>query len=647
MIKLLIFLLSLNAHAVTKVKPYKIGADGIPSEVDTTTDYLAAKGIAFENSDSFLLDIDGSALSCSLPLQVLASDITFTIATLGSRTANISALNTGSHLLGILSQGHGAGVFPAISLLRSEGTETSPTVVTDGTAGSRIETYAYNGTSYEQTSRLVTDLNVSGSDVGADFQLFTKKMSSLVPSEHVTFFGEDKSTRFADGQIELKELSSVPTTTSFSGYSGIFFNSSGNINIINNSGTSFRLANVSSQAGDPTSTPRAVGDINVNTTSKKAFIAMATSSQNDWYQIQANRLYLVDGTNYTNRIKVTVPTSKIDADLTNFPVAVQLSDLGSTFFDASQNSGQDIVVTSSDGTTRLAVELKNVSTVTDSGQLYFKAASLSSSSATDFYIYVGNDAFTQPAANSTYGSQNVWNSNYQVVYHFEEDPSGSAPQILDSTSNARNGTSVGSMTSGDLVAGVFGNGLDFDGSNDYISVSSPSGILDDTQGLVSIFGKPVNITSTMVLVSSSVDGSFDDEFAVNFQGSVAGDPMRVNVVVNGAVTNQFDAGAFGSTSVFHGFAANSEGSLIRMYDNGLPQTITTNIGSNSGQWYASTTDSDFLAVGAVKRASPAGLYGGILDELRISNVARSSAYIKAEYLNISDPTTFAVKGSLE
>jgi hypothetical protein len=37
-----------------------------------------------------------------------------------------------------------------------------------------------------------------------------------------------------------------------------------------------------------------------------------------------------------------------------------------------------------------------------------------------------------------------------------EDPSGTAPQVIDSTSNSNDGTSAGSMTSGDLVDGEIG-----------------------------------------------------------------------------------------------------------------------------------------------------------------------------------------------
>ena len=52
-----------------------------------------------------------------------------------------------------------------------------------------------------------------------------------------------------------------------------------------------------------------------------------------------------------------------------------------------------------------------------------------------------------------------------------QDPSGTAPQILDSTANANHGTTYGVWTSDELVAGVVGKAISFNGSGQYIEVS--------------------------------------------------------------------------------------------------------------------------------------------------------------------------------
>ena len=60
--------------------------------------------------------------------------------------------------------------------------------------------------------------------------------------------------------------------------------------------------------------------------------------------------------------------------------------------------------------------------------------------------------------NSTVGSQEnptgVWDSNYLLVHHLEEAPTGT---ITDSTGNNEDGSTTGSMNSGDLVDAWIGS----------------------------------------------------------------------------------------------------------------------------------------------------------------------------------------------
>jgi len=79
---------------------------------------------------------------------------------------------------------------------------------------------------------------------------------------------------------------------------------------------------------------------------------------------------------------------------------------------------------------------------------------------------------------TSYNPTSVWNSNYKMVQHLQEDPSGSAPQVIDSTTNLNNGTSGGTMTSGDQITGKIDGSLDFDGSDDYVNVTVDNTISD-------------------------------------------------------------------------------------------------------------------------------------------------------------------------
>ena len=175
---------------------------------------------------------------------------------------------------------------------------------------------------------------------------------------------------------------------------------------------------------------------------------------------------------YTKRQKITIDNTKVLEDLTDYPVYVDLSDLdqATDIFDTCKTDGGDIRITKSDGTTELAREVVVIDTTAKTGELHFKyAGTLSSTVDTDVYIYY-NGTSSEPASTATYGSEAVW-SDYELVIHMQEDPSGTAPQMLDSSANNNDGTSNGGMTSGDSVAGkLAGKALDFD-STDYISIA--------------------------------------------------------------------------------------------------------------------------------------------------------------------------------
>ncbi len=63
---------------------------------------------------------------------------------------------------------------------------------------------------------------------------------------------------------------------------------------------------------------------------------------------------------------------------------------------------------------------------------------------TVIYMYYGNASATDQS-----NKNGVWDSNYKAVYHLTQNPAGTAPQLLESTSNAAHLTTAGSMTSGE------------------------------------------------------------------------------------------------------------------------------------------------------------------------------------------------------
>src|SRR5437870_867444 len=93
---------------------------------------------------------------------------------------------------------------------------------------------------------------------------------------------------------------------------------------------------------------------------------------------------------------------------------------------------------------------------------------ISASSDTKIWIYYGDSGVTASTQNPT----GVWDANYNAVWHLKEDPSGAAPQMKDSTTNALHATSIGSMTLSEQVAGKINGSLSFNGTSNALNVAS-------------------------------------------------------------------------------------------------------------------------------------------------------------------------------
>jgi hypothetical protein len=177
---------------------------------------------------------------------------------------------------------------------------------------------------------------------------------------------------------------------------------------------------------------------------------------------------------WLGRVALTIPASAVDTTLSEFPVYVDLADLGSDFWAGVQTDGDDIRVTRADGATEVAFELVAIDTGAQTGELHFLAPILDSGADNIFHIYYNNAAATAYATNDTFGAENVWTNGYEAVYHFNEDPTGGAPQALDSTSNDNHATVNGTADVGDLTTGFLGLGYDFAGTSGDFTVDLPN-----------------------------------------------------------------------------------------------------------------------------------------------------------------------------
>lgn len=348
----------------------------------------------------------------------------------------------------------------------------------------------------------------------------------------------------------------------------------------------------------------------VSGTGNAAFVQLAGSAPADaWYD-----------TDWLYRRKITFDNSAQAENLTNFPALVTLDNTDIDFAKVKA-AGADIRFTDSDGSTLLSHEIELWDDGTENAVVWVKVPQINASSNTDYiYLYYGNTAATDSQNASA-----VWSNGYAGVWHMNQNPGGTAPQILDSTSNARHLTSAGSMAADDVVDAKIGKGLSFDGTNDYLSIPL-SGLNFDT-GHIEIW---IQKSTTPFRAFFRTDGSgCDSEFYLTSNtagfwtnGSCAAGTYEATTSVGGAT-------GWNHTS----FQGRSDGNTI--FINGLQVSPNYVQGNASRAIFLDDFASGATLFSLGTAGDPSEFWNGIMDEFRISNTTRSGAWIAAQYTNMN------------
>lgn len=346
--------------------------------------------------------------------------------------------------------------------------------------------------------------------------------------------------------------------------------------------------------------------------------------------------WLNDG--WTSRVSINISQTKLKSPVTNFPVYVDLSTLGSVFFASVRTDGSDIRITKSDGITELPFDLVSINTSSKTGELHFKADSISATSATKFYIYYGNNSAVAYSSSSIYGSDSVW-SNYNSVYHLENDGTDRTNNVFDLQPN--NYPTYG--------LAKLGKGLDLGVTNTVDGlrkVGETFGFSDSRE----VFQTSVWIEPQAQPTSGASDYQviFNRIYAQNPASQIRIDYIYVSpgiymiqqqndyVYVNNYVTNL-------ELDNWYKLDIVESTSTASFYVNGhLVSTSTiTGSGFNPGFYESEMT------IG-VERLGENGGFKGKIDEVRnMRGQYRSSDWIAAEYLNQSNPLSFYSVGMSE
>lgn len=267
----------------------------------------------------------------------------------------------------------------------------------------------------------------------------------------------------------------------------------------------------------------------------------------------------------------------------------------------SQNGGGDIRCSSdAAGTVQIPVDV--VSWVTDNAHASATCeikVNFDDLTSDTLYLWWGTVATdSQPAATDTYGRNAVYSSgSHELVYSMDEDPSGSAPQFTDRTGNGNNGTSAGSMTSGDVVAGQLGSAIDFDGSDDYINTNGEP-LATATAATISAWVNLDTLSVSHMLFGGLDNSSQPDDIGV--QCYIRSSTGRLALILREDAYSPASAtndGSGVSTSTWSRVSWSWDGSNIRRYLSGtatgtVDSTTIPTIGTSGFNTYVGAQNSN-------------------------------------------------------
>jgi hypothetical protein len=343
------------------------------------------------------------------------------------------------------------------------------------------------------------------------------------------------------------------------------------------------------------------------------------------------------------RVRIDIDSAKVDEPLSHFPLLICLSqsaginddDVTFVFDEVGSNSSR-IAFTSEDRVTGLFYEVESWDSTPDSEAAYIwvRVPAVSNASPTKLFLYYDN---SQPD-NPMHSPENLWDDGFVGVWHLHE----TAGNHFDSTGNGNPGTAQNGLAQN--TVGQIDGADSFDGIDDYVEIAEDGSDFDITGdvtlsawinlntipghheniGIVSKWEKTGERRSYLLDLRGYADeyvlarayGSwdgFDRTFAQQYL-HYTGNPtnswrfLTGTIDVDGDITLYIDGGVLDGSIARVDYSAPGV-----IYETDIPVMI----GNMNEQDRAGYNANEY--------------FDGIIDEVRISNVVRSHAWVKAEY----------------
>jgi RHS repeat-associated protein len=415
--------------------------------------------------------------------------------------------------------------------------------------------------------------------------------------------------------------------------------------------------NISNQAVNWTVSPSSAGTISATglftastTVTSPQTIAIAATSQANISQSASAVVSLSPpqcaSSGYAYQRAIVIDHTKIpNTDQADFPFLFNTTDptafatIGNGGHVASPSGNDIIFSTDPAGVTKLDHELEQYDPVKGQVIAWVRIPTLSHTTDTVLYVFYGNASITTSQQNPT----GVWDSSNTAVYHLANFGTSLA---ADSTANGNNATPTSLAAATGQIDSATDGAAGFNGVSSYLQIPTAdfasyptSG--STTTGFSASFGVWFKTASAGVILGQT-DGTQPGGNPVGWQPGLYVDTaglLRASIFSHGGASNQIVTSTAYNDNNWHFAVDTYTNGTEELYVDGqlAGSQQVSQVGYNLAYGY-------FIGTGETANwpaANGSWLYfNGALDEVSVSNSARSGDWVQAEYSNQSSPSTF-------
>jgi hypothetical protein len=343
---------------------------------------------------------------------------------------------------------------------------------------------------------------------------------------------------------------------------------------------------------------------------------------------------LLGDASYQYRKLITINKNMVVGTHTDFPVLINLT-LDST--KVTSANGYDIIFTN-EYSEKLDHEIESYDNGTGELHAWVRVPTLSDLNDTKLYMYYGDSSITTDPSSTA-----VWDSSYAGVWHLDESPANGVAGHIDSTAHSNDGTPQafdGTAGSTTTATGKISAADKFDGTDDHVIVPYDASLNITTEITLSAW---INVTApendgqwyNVVIMENSTDAPY----ALYLGSQPAGETyISAYFQINGNKDYWTPGSVEINPSLWVHVAVTFDGTDFMFYTNSVHDDTRTEAGALD----MSNVTMDLL-IGGKWQKEAIGWWDGLIDEVRVSNKARSAGWIETCFNNQNDTSVGSAK----